>query len=89
MLGNPYLTKPTPEMWVQDISIPFDNAMLKGDSKHDRRLIYFTFNRDYVIAYVWKKLLLPLGIESDENMQWLHGVIDESYKTHVSAENPE
>lgn len=61
ILGNPYTKNPDIKM-LQDGQISSERRSIRGWSKGDVARIFVIRDRDYVIKWIAKKLIIPLGI---------------------------
>lgn len=65
ILGNPYQQNPKPEM-LNGEYIRSCKRAIKGGSKNDVSRIFVCFDRDYLISWIAKKIVIPLGIHTKE-----------------------
>lgn len=65
ILGNPYQVNPNAEMVTGEF-LKSTYRAIKGESKSNVYKMFVSYNREYVISWLVKKLIVPLGVHTNE-----------------------
>ena len=80
VFGNPYLTSLDSRMLADEGYQVMKETKLKGHSKLMNYNCIITYDKEYVIEYLKKKVVIPLRFSEWDDLQYLLAVVWNDYR---------